>query len=232
MSWRGRALAVGLAALAGCATVEADPERVPLCGLAANLQPLLAEGACDEPELGEYATALSQRLLRPISQALVRVEFDPSSRVRSVCVAEGVGSHAWHARLNLAPKLDAIFDRPPGPACLAGKRFDFNRYQSKYVEIQEALRWCDAVVAHRMEALRRCPKFPSDWILYNRIGFNWPYLYLRPEGSDPSVAPASDTLRRCDRTEWGFEAQSACILADGFQLLVSPEFEMLARPER
>jgi hypothetical protein len=45
-----------------------------------------------------------------------------------------------------------------------------------------------------------------------------------------SGVPASDTLRRCGRTEWGFEAQSECIRAAGFDLLISPEFELLAPP--
>ena len=49
----------------------------------------------------------------------VRIEFDGGSRVRSLCVDQGVRNHAFHARRDIAPKLDAILARAPGPRCLA-----------------------------------------------------------------------------------------------------------------
>lgn len=230
MKKRALALALGVGGMLACASVDVEP--VPLCAPVASLQPLLAEGACEESALAEYASALSEQVVRPTSQALVRVEFDEAARVRSVCVDAGVGIHAWHARRDLAPKLDAIRGMPPGPACLSHRRFDFNRYQSKLAEIEEARRWCSVVAGYRMTALQPCPKFASDWILYDRMGSTRPYLYLKRDGSEPADVPASDTLRRCERTEWGFEAQSECVLAAGFQLLISPAFEMLAAPPR
>jgi hypothetical protein len=73
-----------------------------------------------------------------------------------------------------------------------------------------------------MKALASCPKFESDWILYDRVGVMRPYLYVKSE-SAPSTASASETLSRCGRTAWGFDEQSECIQAAGFELLTPPE---------
>ncbi|HKA16565.1 MAG TPA: hypothetical protein VKH41_16200 [Myxococcota bacterium] len=227
-AWRNALLAVAGAALAACATV--DIEKVPLCAPEASLQPLPAPGACDEGALAGYASALSEMLVKPMSQALVRVEFDGGTRVRSVCVDQGVGNHAWHARSEIAPKLDAIRDRAPGPQCLARRRLDLNRYRAKLAEIEEARRWCGVYVGGRMTALQECPKFRSDWILYDRPGAGSQYLYLRRDDAATADASAGHTVGRCERTAWGFEAQNECLQAAGYELLPSAEFERMTGP--
>jgi hypothetical protein len=221
-------LALAAGAIAACTTV--DVEKVPLCAPVGSLQPPPAAGACDESAIAGYTLALSELIVKPASQALVRVEFDGQARVRSLCVDEGVGNHAFHARREIAPKLDAILARAPGPRCLAHKRLDLNRYESKLAEIEEAKRWCGVVLGDRMTALQSCSKFRSDWILYERVGATQPYLFLRSEAEQPSNVPAGDTIGVCQRTAWGFEAQSDCILAAGYELLTSPEFERLTEP--
>jgi hypothetical protein len=226
---RSGAIVLAVGALLACRTVDVDIARIPLCGSVESLPPLVAEGECEEGVLAGYLTQLREQAVAPGSQALVRVELDESSRVRSACVDEGVGVHAWHARLHLARNLDALESLPPGPECVARKRIDLNRYQSKLAEIEEAERWCDYEVGDRMAALEHCQKFPSDWILYHRTGYDWPYLYLKRDGSK-STDPASFTASECGRKNLNFEEVSACILADGFQLLPSPEYELLAQP--
>ncbi|TMA33363.1 MAG: hypothetical protein E6J87_10300 [Deltaproteobacteria bacterium] len=222
-------LALAAGAIAACTTV--DVEKVPLCAPVGSLQPLPADGACDEGELAGYASAISELVVKPMSQALVRIEFDGGSRVRSLCVDQGVRNHAFHARRDIAPKLDAILARAPGPRCLAHKRIDLNRYQAKRAEIDEAERWCGVVVGERMTALQSCWKFSSDWILYDRVGTTLPYLYVKKDGAaEASDVQPGDTIGRCERTKWGFEAQSECILDAGYELLMSPEYELLTEP--
>jgi hypothetical protein len=214
------AAALWLMPLGACVTN--DDASVRPCPPLEESPPVVDPAACDERELAEYTAELSDQIVDRNTRSLVRVGFDEAARATSVCVDERVGSHAWNARRDVADRLLELGSIPPGPACVAGKRIDLNRYEAKLAEAKEAQSSCGMVVGGRMKAIGSCPKFESDWILYDRVGVMRPYLYVKSEVAEPTVS-ASKTLSRCLRTEWGFEQQSDCIQADGFELLKPPE---------
>ena len=112
---------------------------------------------------------------------------------------------------------------PSGPSCVAGKRIDLNRYEATVAEARYARNWCGVVATDRMKALAPCSQFASDWILYDRVGVTRPYVFFASEDALANGVRADQTVARCERAGKGFEAQSACIQADGFDLLTPPE---------
>jgi hypothetical protein len=215
-----RFLQLGISiALGACASP--NEARIPECR--EGSQPLADARTCDERELAEYTARLSEQILEPTARALVRVEFDDTSRVRSICVDEHTGHDTWNAQRDVAQKLVAMHTIPSGPACVAGRRIDLNRYEATLAEVRYAQYWCGLVVEDRMKALRPCAKFESDWILYDRVGVTRPYVFLAPEEVVARGVRAGETLTRCGRTSKTFEDRSACIQADGFELLTPPE---------
>src|SRR5437870_11877543 len=130
-----QSMAIAVGALVGCASVEDDTQRVPLCGPIETLAP--RPERCTPSELDEYSQALASRLIEPGTSALVRVELDDAARVRSLCVGEGPGYAPASARRAIAKKLDAVLALPPGPACAAETRLDLNRYEAKWAEVHE-----------------------------------------------------------------------------------------------
>jgi hypothetical protein len=202
-----------------CASGPRDVVTVPTCPGPESRQPVADAAVCDERELAEYTADLTDRIMEPDSRALVRVEFDRTARVRSVCVDEHTGDRAWNTGREIAEKLVEMHTIPPGPQCVAGKRIDLNLYEAKLAETKNAEAKCGLVVGKRMKALRPCKQFDSDWILYDRIGSTRPYLYVRLENVPAS---ADQTLRQCERATHGFEDQSECIQADGFELVTPP----------
>jgi hypothetical protein len=136
-----------------------------------------------------------------------------------VCVDEETGTAIGKARREIGERIVERRTIPPGPPCAAGRRIDLNRYTAKLAEAKRAQGKCSMVVGKRMKAPRHCDEYDPDWILYDRIGSTRPYLFVQSEGAQ---APAGETLVRCERTTHGFEEQSACIEADGFELLTPP----------
>jgi hypothetical protein len=200
---------------------SARSDTVPPCS-AIEARPPAASAVCDDRELAVYTESLSDRIVAHNSRALVRITYDDRSRVQSVCVDDHTGRDVWNARRHVAEQLLAMGTIPDGPPCVAGKRVDLNRYEAKLAETKSAIVACSVRMARRMKALPSCQKYRSDWILYDRVGSTRPYLYVRSEEA-PAATRADETMRRCARTAWGFEAQSACIQADGFELLVPPQ---------
>lgn len=200
----------------------ANSLALPPCSALESRQ-LAASAACDERELAIYTEALSDRIVPPSSRALVRIEYDDRARVRSMCVDDHTGRDVWSARRDVAEQLVAMGAIPDGPRCAAGKRIDLNRYEAKLAETRSAQGWCGTVISGRMKALQPCKKYSSDWIVYDRVGRGRPYLYVQAEGAPIAAAPASETLSRCARKARGFEKQSACIQAAGFELLTPPQ---------
>jgi hypothetical protein len=192
---------------------------VPACTAEAMLPPVEPE-TCSERELSPYLDTLSEQFVRGSEDALIRVAFDDEARVSAVCVDEHTGRDSWRARRRIAEKLVELKRIPAGPSCVAGRRIDFNRYEAKLAEAKRAQNWCGLVQGGRMKALGRCEKFASDWILYDRIGSTRPYLYVKEENGK---AIAAETLSRCARRTQGFEAQSKCIEAEGFELIEPPK---------
>jgi hypothetical protein len=222
---RALAIAVGCSALLGCATSgEPDGASVPVCAPIAELEPLPAEGACDENELTRYQGMLAETKLEKDHRAHVRVSFDEASRVSDVCVESEVGGVLWQARRVIADRLDAIRGVPPGPACLAGKRLDFNRYDAKFAEIEYARTLCERQVGRRTGALRECLQFQSDWIAIDAPGSTRPAIFVKPEVVDPPGPAVVETVNRCSRTEREvrFEDMADCILSDGYEVLMPP----------
>ncbi len=214
-------LATGWLGLSACVSSTQEDVTVRPCPEEAS-QALVDAAACDESELSEYTDALSEQIVGRNTRSLVRVGFDEQARVISVCVDERVGRDAWNARRRVAENLVEMGTIPSGPACVAGKRIDLNLYEAKLAEAKDAQAMCGAVISDRMKAIGSCAKFESDWILYDRVGVMRPYLYVKSEIAQP-VDSARDTLTRCGRTESGFEDQSACIIADGYELITPPE---------
>lgn len=240
---RGRAIAVAfsVAVVAGCASV--DIERVPLCGELASLQPLPDAEVCEAAELEAFEYELLERIVER-DRALVRVEFDDGSRLRSMCVVDrGVGSDAWHARRHIAEKVDAIFALPPGPACAAGRRLDLNRYEAALAKLRDREARCDQQTritreTHGETRVRdrtaggaygvydreydHCMEYEADWIALDAPGSTRPWIYVKPEVSDPPGPPASETTSRCFRKSRDFEKRASCIESDGWERLEPP----------
>lgn len=152
-----------------------------------------------------------------MSRALVRVEFDETARVRSVCVETPNPSDAWLARRHLAAQSDAIAKLPPGPPCLVGMRLDLNRYEATLAEIAYYQALCPAFAGNE------CMEDHGDWITRNRIGWARPFLFVAPEIENPPDLDASDTVSRCWRkAKHPFEPQAACIQAEGWEMLLPP----------
>lgn len=204
------------AAFLACASV--DVETIPLCGPVASLQPLPDVRSCEARELGEYASALRDKAVERGSRALVRAEFDDAARVRAVCVEAAVARDAWGPRRHLAEQSEGIANLEPGPGCLAGRRLDLNRYEATLAEIGHAARLC----AGQVGQVDQCMARHGDWIVRDRVGWTRPFLYVVPEVPDPPKLSAIETARRCARSTHGFESESECIQADGFEMLSPP----------
>ena len=215
-----------LAASLGCAGTSdgADVASVPVCGPIEALAPLPAPGECGEAEITAYLTTLVATGLEQRHRAHVRVSFDGASRVSGVCVESEVGAEQWSGRRRIAERLEAIRNAPPGPACLAGKRLDFNRYEAKRAEIELARRLCERQVGLRVSHLRECLQFQSDWIAVDAPGTNRPAIFVKPEVPDPPGPPVVETASRCFRIEpqGTFDRIAPCILSDGYEVLMPP----------
>jgi hypothetical protein len=216
------ALAGALTAASLGALAETEIVTVPACAPVEQGLPAVDLTSCDAKELAAYRERLEDRLLPGSSRALVRIEFGEGAQVRAICVDEQTGRDTSQARRNVARNWLERQKPPPGPSCLAGRRLDLNRYEAKLAETKSARSSCSVVGNQRMKALAKCEKYPSDWILYDRVGSTRPYLYVKSEGAHESVT-ANATVQRCARTAHGFDDQSECIQSDGFELLTPPE---------
>jgi hypothetical protein len=222
---RHRVMILFLVATLGCASSEkVDVASVPVCEPLESLAPLPDRGACDIVDLESYGNTVAATGIEERHRALVRVSFDDSARPRDVCVESTVGSEVWTGARKVAERLDALRGLPAGPACLAGKRLDFNRYQAKFAEIENARVLCERQVGRRTSALHECLQFQSDWITVDLPGSNRPAIFVKPQVPDPPGPPVRDTVSRCTRTERGlrFEKMAACIAPDGYELLLPP----------
>jgi hypothetical protein len=240
MRWP-RALAVAAAPLCGCASPDADTQRVALCG------PLEAQAelpaTCAPGELDEFSKAVADHVERHARSALVRVTLDEASRVRALCVEDGPGYGPGTARRELAAHVDAILALPPGPTCAAGKRLDLNRYEAKWAEVRERETRCGeqtrvtrethgpTVVRDRTVAgeygvydreVERCMEYEADWIVLDAPGSTRPWIYVKPEVPDPPGPSAYDTASRCTRRSNLVEKQAACIESEGWERLTPP----------
>jgi hypothetical protein len=240
MRWFG-SIAIAVGALVGCASVEGDPSRVPVCGSLETLAP--RPESCTPGELDEYAQALSRQLPEPAASALVRVELDGASRVRSVCVEQGPGYGPTSARRAIANQLDAILALPPGPACAAERRLDLNRYEAKWAEVHAREARCQEQTRVTRETqgpttirnttvrgrygvyereYERCLEYDADWIVLDAPGSTRPWIYVKPEISNPAGPSAYDTMSRCERKARRFEKRAACIESEGWERLEPP----------
>ena len=234
---------LGCAPLLACASPGGG--RVPLCGPIASLAPLPAAESCDARELAEFSAGLEQRLDERVRRALVRVEFDDAAAARSVCVEDAPGYGRDGARRALAEDLDAILASPPGPACLAGRRLDFNRYEAKWAEVQEREARCQEQTRVTRETqgspttvrnarvpgaygvydreFERCMEHDADWIAIDAPGTTRPAIFAKPDVPDPPGASVYDTRSRCLRKSNVFEKRVECIESEGFERLEPPK---------
>ena len=241
----GFALAAALGCAAGGESTRApEPEpSVPLCAPIATLAPLPEPGACGDGELAEYQASLTERVTPHAKRVLVRAELDDESRVASLCVGAGPGYGPGRARRALSEHLEAIRALPPGPACLAGKRLDLNRYEAKWAEIHERETRCGEQTRVTRESqgptmvreratgghygiydreYQRCMEYRADWILLEPLGSTRPAIWVKPEVPDPPGPDAYETASRCTRLSSVFEKRAACIEADGWERLEPP----------
>jgi len=240
MRW-ARALAIALGALAGCASVDVDTSRVPLCGPLETLESL--PDRCAPGELDEFSNGLSKEMLERASTALVRVELDEASSIRAVCVGEGPGYGPESARRALAENLDAILALPPGPTCAAGRRIDLNRYEAALAKVRDAEVRCGEQTrvtreTHGITTVRdrtaggaygvydreyeQCLGYDANWIVLDAPGSTRPWIYVKPEIPDPPGPSATDTASRCERKSRVFEKRVACIESEGWERLEPP----------
>src|SRR5262249_39116779 len=156
----------------------------------------------------------SERIVERTSRALVRVSFDDESRVRSLCVQAAFPTDAWGARRRIAEKPDAIANLPPGPACVANRRLDLNRYEAAIGAMEHAEYLC-----HGQDwGVERCMEQYGDWIVRKRVGWTRPFLFVAPEIAHPPELSAIGTVSRCWRTaKRDFEPQAACIQSEGWE---------------
>jgi len=211
--------ALALAVVAACANTDVDANETPLCGPVASLPPLPDAGGCDAQALVAFASEVSKRAVPRMSRALVRVAFDETARVGWVCAEAPNPRDAQRARRHIAARREAIAQLPPGPACLAGRRLDLNRYEAALGEMD----YFGTLCTGQMEDFNGCLEQHGDWILRKRIGWTRPFLFVAPEVPDPPDLDASDTVDRCWRKEGHrFEPQAACFVAGGWEMLPPP----------
>jgi hypothetical protein len=203
-----------------------------------SLAPLAQE--CEPGELAEYEASLADRIVPHAGRALVRVALDDEARVDAICVAEGPGYGPGRARRALGERLDEIRALAPGPACLAGKRIDLNRYEAVEARMRAQETRCREQTrvtreSHGPTPMRdrtapgaygvyereyeRCMEYDADWIALDQPGSTRPALWARPEVPGPPGPDAHDTTRRCWRLSRVFEKRVACIEADGWERL-------------
>ena len=222
-AYRTLALGWGTALALGCASGgQPDVSDVPVCGPLETLPPL--PDACGPVELATHRSELEATGLERNHRARVRVNFDESSRVSGVCVESQVGGNVWQGRRSVADRLEAIRSVPAGPACLAGRRLDFNRYEAKFAEIEQARVLCERQVGRRTGRLRECLQFQSNWILIDLPGSTRPAIFVKPDVPNPPGPSVTETVNRCSRTEPAlrFDRMAACIQSDGFEVLLPP----------
>ena len=151
------------------------------------------------------------------------------SKAQNACAGGPSAATETRARLAIAGHLGEIMNHAPGPACLARKRLDLNRQQSKLAEIKNVERTCSEAARHssemqlsmdlRINAIRQSRELArnADWVLIEQPGQT--LLFVKPDVSDPSDARAADTGIRCSRSANDLDAQIACIEQDGFELV-------------
>ncbi|HKA16564.1 MAG TPA: hypothetical protein VKH41_16195 [Myxococcota bacterium] len=239
---RGRWLLILAGApLVACASPDVDVARVPLCGPLASLAPLPAPQSCDARELAEFSAGFEERLGERAQRAMVRVEFDVTAAVKSLCVEKAPGYGSDTARRALAENLDAILAAPPAPACLAGHRLDLHRYEAKLAEAMDRQTRCQEQTRITRETqggpttvrnavapgaygvyereYERCLERDADWIALDAPGSARPAIFVKPEVPEPPGPPAYDTASRCLRESKVFEKRAACIESEGWERL-------------
>ncbi len=143
-----------VALLFACASNTA---RLPVCPELESMQPLPDEQCLADPETRKFEEALVALFEDDTSPLLVRVEFDPQAAIGAVC-ADGTSEQRQSlSRMRLGEQLPMIFERAPGPACLAGSRLDFNRMGQQIAVARRLLRQCAREAERVREAADRNP---------------------------------------------------------------------------
>jgi hypothetical protein len=86
-------------ALLGCASAH---PLLPVCAPIEKLEPLPDTESCDDSELDAFRSDLSRIIEPQAGSLLVRVEFDATSKARSVCAA-GPSAAARHGPAEQSP---------------------------------------------------------------------------------------------------------------------------------
>lgn len=128
-----------VALLFACAS---NTSRLPVCPELESMQPPPDEQCLAHPETREFEEALIALFEDDTSPLLVRVEFDPQAAIGAVCADRTSEQRQSLSRMRLGEQLPMIFERAPGPACLAGSRLDFNRMGQQIAVARRLLRQC------------------------------------------------------------------------------------------
>jgi hypothetical protein len=154
-----------------------------------------------------------------------------------VCVDRRFATDVPKVSRGLAPQLEAIRALPPGPACLAGKRIDLNRYEAALAELNRARERCQrhvdatqpqwTVHGRDVEGIHdrdyaRCLARADKWIVLQVPGSTDPWIFAKPEIPDPpGPRRAKETVERCSRTT-DLQWQVECIEREGWERLTPP----------
>lgn len=220
-----------LVLLLSLACASTGSERLPACPHLARLNPLPEPAACDAGELAAYRKPLDDWIESEAGPLLVRVDFDDASKPASACADPDEWRGHTRARKALGARLPELLSTPPGPGCLAGRRLDFNRLQSKLAEIEAAERECQTQAGEETEgaqggdpeelmrqAFGRCMESRSNWIILGESG-RIVLLFAKPEILDPPTVRPDETAARCQGQRRSAASLIACIEEDGWERL-------------
>jgi len=116
---------------------------LPICPVLEMMQPPPGEQCLAEPEVGKFQEKLAAFLEDDKSPLLVRVEFDSQIAIGTICADRTSEQRQRLTRRRLAKQRPMISAMPPGPACLAGSRLDFNRAGQQIAVARRLLRKCE-----------------------------------------------------------------------------------------
>ncbi len=214
-----------------CATMNNSqpPKCAPLQAL-----PALPDTACmEDAQAAEYRDRLRNQIDSDAGPVLVRTMLDESSRVASLCVDPIRTPAGRRAARKLLEHLSSLSEIPGGPACLANRRFDFNRRAAKLAEIKRLRLACYSdmgTVTREAEGIVDmtgpdvvydnifCLNRVADWVAMRESGLSHITIFAEPEVSDPPDVDARTIRKTCFELN-GFEERVTCIEDFGWELL-------------
>ena len=130
----GPSFRITLALAAACLSCASGRATLPYCPAAPEL-PAVAPACAADPEVQRVKRELEAIALPAAQKNLVRVTFDDTGAVGTLCVQRAKDTDGWNVRSKLGAREAELRAVAPGPACLADATLDLNRLGAKRSEV-------------------------------------------------------------------------------------------------